>query len=888
MDYNKYSKDVHTIIDNLSKKERNYIGNGYFVDSNHIIYRKIEYVGNKPVGFIDVYSLPKFKNYGLIIIAVSKDVRGKGVGKKLVNSAIQNCKNNKDINKLRWLADSDNIASIDLAKSLGFKLNSDGEDKKEFIYDLKNNKFITEASTALYAGVGTLLMSCLVYEKLIKSTNKHDKIKFKMEKIKNDLKNKETSYKCKSKNEVSKDFEILYDDAENILKSNLKEVADLYIKAYNESNFKKEYGKYFKIFPQKYDTEYTLTYKKNETRCMYSIFLNVATISVNNPDEDVVSKIMDEADEILDIYSKKRNKLKIDHDIDIEEQSTWDNNGCDKNIYLSYYIWLKPKSNTDMYKETTGYDKYSNDIHMIIDNLSKRDRSYIGSDYWLTADYIVYRNVEYDNGVPIGFIDLHQNPNSKGFAVMTIAINKELCSKNIDKKLIYSAMEFCKNNGIYELRWLVGSDDTYKFNLARSLNFELLYNIDDERCFIYDINNFNSSEISMESVIFSTDNIEYNTDTLKPNSDNNILFITGFSGSGKSTLMANLKEKYGNNIITIAGDIFFMVCVYKYRMANTTTELKGVNRFDISRESSKLYIGPVLKRYFDIYYKDINLSNGKFSNKELFVYWEHFINWLYNDVKENTSLYRNKIIVVEGIQIYVTNPELYKDHALIITGTSMLKSYFRKAKRDIISDRKYDWKHIKTLFTMIPVYLNDISNLNRLKRTMSESCDNINMFDETSLTEACKDINTARKFLQEVDNLSKKYDANFFIVTDGASMTRNGRGKSEPAVKNARDNQIEWEKKNGGNPDEDWLKHINESTLSSKERSKLDDDIFGIPSLRKYPLNDKAHVLAAIRMFNRVDRKHEKELAHNIITAMEKYKISTDIIGPKNRLQTYI
>ena len=104
----------------------------------------------------------------------------------------------------------------------------------------------------------------------------------------------------------------------------------------------------------------------------------------------------------------------------------------------------------------------------------------------------------------------------------------------------------------------------------------------------------------------------------------------------------------------------------------------------------------------------------------------------------------------------------------------------------------------------------DINNLNRLKRTMSESGNNINMLDETSLTEACKDVETARKFLQDVDNLSKKYDANFFIVTDGASMTRNGRGKSEPAVKNARDSQIEWEKKNGGDPDEDWLKHDND------------------------------------------------------------------------------
>ena len=140
MDYNKYSKDVHTIIDNLSKEESNHIGNGYWVDSNHIIYRKVEYMNNKPVGFIDVYSLPKFKRYGLIIIAVSKEARGKGIGKKLVNSAIQNCKNNKDIDKLRWLADSDNIASINMAKSLGFKLNDNGEDKKEFIYDLRGDE----------------------------------------------------------------------------------------------------------------------------------------------------------------------------------------------------------------------------------------------------------------------------------------------------------------------------------------------------------------------------------------------------------------------------------------------------------------------------------------------------------------------------------------------------------------------------------------------------------------------------------------------------------------------------------------------------------------------------------------------------------------------------
>ena len=38
------------------------------------------------------------------------------------------------------------------------------------------------------------------------------------------------------------------------------------------------------------------------------------------------------------------------------------------------------------------------------------------------------------------------------------------------------------------------------------------------------------------------------------------------------------------------------------------------------------------------------------------------------------------------------------------------------------------------------------------------------------------------------------------------SQNSNGNGKSNPAVKNARNCQIEWEKENGFDPDEDWRK----------------------------------------------------------------------------------
>ena len=70
--------------------------------------------------------------------------------------------------------------------------------------------------------------------------------------------------------------------------------------------------------------------------------------------------------------------------------------------------------------------------------------------------------------------------------------------------------------------------------------------------------------------------------------------------------------------------------------------------------------------------------------------------------------------------------------------------------------------------------------------------------------EACKDVVTARKFLNEVDKIGKKYDANFFIVTDGASMTRTRDGEDCDAIRNARNAQKQWEKENGFDPDEDW------------------------------------------------------------------------------------
>lgn len=75
--------------------------------------------------------------------------------------------------------------------------------------------------------------------------------------------------------------------------------------------------------------------------------------------------------------------------------------------------------------------------------------------------------------------------------------------------------------------------------------------------------------------------------------------------------------------------------------------------------------------------------------------------------------------------------------------------------------------------------------------------------------EACKDLTHARKLCNAVRKLSRKYNANYFFVTDGASSYSNGNGKYNTAAKEMRDHMDDWERNNGFNPDDDWTNDIN-------------------------------------------------------------------------------
>lgn len=72
------------------------------------------------------------------------------------------------------------------------------------------------------------------------------------------------------------------------------------------------------------------------------------------------------------------------------------------------------------------------------------------------------------------------------------------------------------------------------------------------------------------------------------------------------------------------------------------------------------------------------------------------------------------------------------------------------------------------------------------------------------------------------------------------------------------------------------------------KRSELPDEVFGIPQERKYPMPDKKHTESAIKLFNHVDPKYEKQLATKIIANMRKYNIDPSMVGKNNRLRKYL
>ena len=69
-----------------------------------------------------------------------------------------------------------------------------------------------------------------------------------------------------------------------------------------------------------------------------------------------------------------------------------------------------------------------------------------------------------------------------------------------------------------------------------------------------------------------------------------------------------------------------------------------------------------------------------------------------------------------------------------------------------------------------------------------------------------------------------------------------------------------------------------------------EDQKFGVPEQKKFPMPDARHVRSAIKFFNYVDPRYEKELAMAILRRMKEYGMSFDnfTVGEENRFSKYM
>ena len=66
-----------------------------------------------------------------------------------------------------------------------------------------------------------------------------------------------------------------------------------------------------------------------------------------------------------------------------------------------------------------------------------------------------------------------------------------------------------------------------------------------------------------------------------------------------------------------------------------------------------------------------------------------------------------------------------------------------------------------------------------------------------------------------------------------------------------------------------------EKTLTAADRRNLDPDQYGIPKLRKFPLNDEGHILSANGHFDSAPEEYKKSLAKRILAAAKEKGIDT-------------
>ena len=164
-----------------------------------------------------------------------------------------------------------------------------------------------------------------------------------------------------------------------------------------------------------------------------------------------------------------------------------------------------------------------------------------------------------------------------------------------------------------------------------------------------------------ENVFISEEDLSLNFEKWRPNKGYNILFITGLSGSGKSTLSKEIAKKYGAQLFSLD-----WIANTKYISNPVLNEV---------RESLPSYKDAI----------DSNFSGDKYKNMTFDDICDQFLNPATMKAIDIMEKDYKKLYVVEGLQLIYYYPiENLLGKPMIIKGSSITRSFFRRYKRNVL------------------------------------------------------------------------------------------------------------------------------------------------------------------------------------------------------------
>ena len=180
-------------------------------------------------------------------------------------------------------------------------------------------------------------------------------------------------------------------------------------------------------------------------------------------------------------------------------------------------------------------------------------------------------------------------------------------------------------------------------------------------------------DILLESY-FSKDDIELNIDKFP--SETNIMYVTGLSGSGKTTRSDEIAEKY--KAVNFPLDIFFYVS--KHTREFILDDLKK----DPLTGNAELdtYLITYIKKMPE---RDFNFARAGEYDKEKTM---HVANMAFDFIKaiEKDKKNIHSKVILEGVQIFLSDATYFKDKPIVIEGTGLIKSNYRAIKREFKSE----------------------------------------------------------------------------------------------------------------------------------------------------------------------------------------------------------